>query len=84
MVEAVAEGASLGELHLKGFNHPVLAVEILRWREEGEDGGECREGRARNAGRGAEKEAVDRRGGAHLVPRAGEVDALVRARRVRG
>jgi class 3 adenylate cyclase/HAMP domain-containing protein len=36
MVEAVAEGASLGELHLKGFNHPVLAVEIVRWREEGE------------------------------------------------
>ena len=36
MVEAVAEGASLGDLHLKGFNHPVLAVEILRWREEGE------------------------------------------------
>jgi class 3 adenylate cyclase/HAMP domain-containing protein len=36
MVEAVAEGASLGELHLKGFNHPVLAVEILRWREDGE------------------------------------------------
>jgi hypothetical protein len=21
-------------LHLKGFNHPVLAMEILRWREE--------------------------------------------------
>jgi adenylate cyclase len=36
MVETVAEGASLGELHLKGFNHPVLAVEILRWREEGD------------------------------------------------
>ena len=36
MVEAVAEGASLGELNLKGFNHPVLAVEILRWREDGE------------------------------------------------
>jgi class 3 adenylate cyclase len=36
MVEAVAEGVSLGELNLKGFNHPVLAVEILRWREEGE------------------------------------------------
>ena len=36
MVEAVAEGASLGELHLKGFNHPVLAVEILRWREDGD------------------------------------------------
>ena len=36
MVESAAEGASLGELNLKGFNHPVLAVEILRWREEGE------------------------------------------------
>jgi class 3 adenylate cyclase/HAMP domain-containing protein len=36
MVETVAEGASLGELNLKGFNHPVLAVEILRWREDGD------------------------------------------------
>ena len=36
MVEAMAEGASLDEFVLKGFNHPVLAVEILRWREEGE------------------------------------------------
>jgi class 3 adenylate cyclase/HAMP domain-containing protein len=36
MVEAVAEGASLGELNLKGFNHPVLAVEILRLRDGGE------------------------------------------------
>jgi class 3 adenylate cyclase/HAMP domain-containing protein len=36
MVEAVAEGASLGDLRLKGFNHPVLAVEILRWRADGE------------------------------------------------
>jgi class 3 adenylate cyclase len=35
MVETVAEGASLGELNLKGFNHPVLAVEILRWRDGG-------------------------------------------------
>jgi class 3 adenylate cyclase/HAMP domain-containing protein len=34
MVEAFAEGKSLDELHLKGFNHPVLAVEIVRWREE--------------------------------------------------
>jgi len=24
-------------LHLKGFNHPILAVEILRCSEEGED-----------------------------------------------
>jgi class 3 adenylate cyclase/HAMP domain-containing protein len=36
MVEPFAEGKSLDELHLKGFNAPVLAVEILRWREEGE------------------------------------------------
>ena len=27
--------APLDDLHLKGFNHPVLAMEILRWREEG-------------------------------------------------
>ncbi|HMH63292.1 MAG TPA: adenylate/guanylate cyclase domain-containing protein [Bradyrhizobium sp.] len=36
MVEPWAEGNSLEELNLKGFNHPVLAVEILRWREEAE------------------------------------------------
>jgi class 3 adenylate cyclase/HAMP domain-containing protein len=35
MVEQWAEGKSLDELHLKGFNHPILAVEILRWRDEG-------------------------------------------------
>ena len=34
MVERWVEGNSLEELNLKGFNHPVLAVEILRWREE--------------------------------------------------
>jgi len=37
MVERWVEGNSLEELHLKGFNHPVLAVEILRWREEAQD-----------------------------------------------
>jgi class 3 adenylate cyclase len=39
MVEHWVDGNSLEELHLKGFNHPVLAVEILRWRKEakGED-----------------------------------------------
>jgi class 3 adenylate cyclase len=36
MVQAVAEGVELGDLHLKGFNHPVLAVEILRWRGDGD------------------------------------------------
>jgi class 3 adenylate cyclase/HAMP domain-containing protein len=37
MVEPWVEGNSLEELNLKGFNHPVLAVEILRWRDEGEE-----------------------------------------------
>jgi class 3 adenylate cyclase/HAMP domain-containing protein len=36
MVESWVEGKPLDDLHLKGFNHPVLAVEILRWREEAE------------------------------------------------
>jgi class 3 adenylate cyclase/HAMP domain-containing protein len=36
MVEAFVDGKPLDDLILKGFNHPVLAVEILRWREEGE------------------------------------------------
>jgi class 3 adenylate cyclase/HAMP domain-containing protein len=36
MVEPWVEAAALDDLSLKGFNHPVLAVEILRWREEGE------------------------------------------------
>jgi class 3 adenylate cyclase/HAMP domain-containing protein len=36
MVEQWAEGKPLDDLNLKGFNHPVLAVEILGWREEGE------------------------------------------------
>jgi class 3 adenylate cyclase/HAMP domain-containing protein len=35
MVEQWAEGKELDELVLKGFNHPILAVEILRWRDEG-------------------------------------------------
>jgi hypothetical protein len=28
----------LDEPNLKGFNHPALAVEILRWREEADAG----------------------------------------------
>ena len=36
MVEAFAEGRQLEDLTLKGFNHPILAVEVLRWRGEGE------------------------------------------------
>jgi class 3 adenylate cyclase/HAMP domain-containing protein len=37
MVEQWAEAAPIDALNLKGFNHPVLAVEILRWREPAED-----------------------------------------------
>jgi class 3 adenylate cyclase/HAMP domain-containing protein len=36
MVERWVEARPLDDLHLKGFNHPVLAMEILRWREEAE------------------------------------------------
>ncbi|HXQ08518.1 MAG TPA: adenylate/guanylate cyclase domain-containing protein, partial [Bradyrhizobium sp.] len=36
MVEPWVEGKPLDDLNLKGFNHPVLAVEILRWRDEAE------------------------------------------------
>src|ERR1700709_775029 len=35
MVEQWADMAPLDDLQLKGFNHPVLAVEILRWHEDG-------------------------------------------------
>jgi hypothetical protein len=37
MVESWVERNSLEELHLKEFNRPVLAVEILRWREDSEE-----------------------------------------------
>jgi class 3 adenylate cyclase/HAMP domain-containing protein len=33
MVEQWVEGKPIDDLNLKGFNHPVLAAEILRWRE---------------------------------------------------
>jgi class 3 adenylate cyclase/HAMP domain-containing protein len=34
MVEQWVEARALDDLVLKGFNHPVLAMEILRWRDE--------------------------------------------------
>jgi class 3 adenylate cyclase/HAMP domain-containing protein len=37
MVEPWVEGKPLDDLQLKGFNHPILAAEILRWREETEE-----------------------------------------------
>ena len=33
MVEQWVEGKPIDDLNLKGFNHPVLAAEIMRWRE---------------------------------------------------
>jgi class 3 adenylate cyclase/HAMP domain-containing protein len=36
MVEQWVEGRPLEDLHLKGFNHPILAAEILRWKDEAE------------------------------------------------
>src|SRR5260221_463212 len=35
VVEQWVEARPIDDLSLKGFNHPVLAMEILRWREEG-------------------------------------------------
>jgi class 3 adenylate cyclase/HAMP domain-containing protein len=37
MVEANVDAMPIDDLHLKGFNHPVLAMEILRWREQTKD-----------------------------------------------
>jgi class 3 adenylate cyclase/HAMP domain-containing protein len=37
VVEQWVDAAALDDLVLKGFNHPVLAMEILRWREEVDD-----------------------------------------------
>jgi adenylate cyclase len=34
MVEEWVDAAPMDDLQLKGFNHPVLAMEILRWRGE--------------------------------------------------
>src|SRR2546430_465844 len=58
MVEPFVESRSLDELNLKGFNHPVLAVEILRWRGEA-------------AGVEVEPPAAARRGRGDGSPRAG-------------
>jgi len=37
IVEPWVEARALDDLQLKGFNHPVLAMEILSWREEVEN-----------------------------------------------
>src|SRR5437868_1461115 len=37
MVENFVEARPIDDLHLKGFNHPVLAMEIVRWREEADN-----------------------------------------------
>jgi len=37
MVEQWVDGRPIDDLNLKGFNHPVLVAEILRWREEAEN-----------------------------------------------
>jgi adenylate cyclase len=34
MVEPHVEGCAIDDLVLKGFNHPILAAEILRWKDE--------------------------------------------------
>ena len=34
MVETHVEGRAIDDLVLKGFNHPILAAEILGWKGE--------------------------------------------------
>lgn len=34
MVEAFVEGRAIDDLVVKGFNHPILAAEILSWKGE--------------------------------------------------
>ena len=34
IVEQWVDGRAIDDLNLKGFNHPVLAAEILSWRDE--------------------------------------------------
>ncbi len=41
VVEHNVDAAPLDDLHLKGFNHPVLAMEILRWHEATETAAEA-------------------------------------------
>jgi class 3 adenylate cyclase/HAMP domain-containing protein len=53
MVEDSVDAAPLDDLHLKGFNHPVLAMEILRWRAEAEAPSDV------ETPAGAEKQAED-------------------------
>jgi class 3 adenylate cyclase/HAMP domain-containing protein len=36
-VERWVDAVPIDDLHLKGFNHPVLAMEILCWRDEADD-----------------------------------------------
>jgi class 3 adenylate cyclase len=37
MVEPWVDAVPIDDLMLKGFNHPVLAVEIKRWHEEADN-----------------------------------------------
>ncbi|WP_315717004.1 MULTISPECIES: adenylate/guanylate cyclase domain-containing protein [unclassified Bradyrhizobium] len=49
VVEQSVDARPIDDLHLKGFNHPVLAMEILRWRGEGADVVEVEEPRRSSA-----------------------------------
>ncbi|GLH81625.1 adenylate cyclase [Bradyrhizobium sp. SSBR45G] len=49
VVEASVDARPIDDLHLKGFNHPVLAMEILHWRGEGAETIDVTEERRRSA-----------------------------------
>ncbi|CCD92001.1 putative Adenylate/Guanylate cyclase [Bradyrhizobium sp. ORS 375] len=49
VVETSVDARPIDDLHLKGFNHPVLAMEILRWHGEGAEAGDAMEEPRRSA-----------------------------------
>jgi adenylate cyclase len=64
VVESNVDAAPLDDLHLKGFNHPVLAMEILRWREEADHTGSAIPPPASEASGGVETSEARSEGGA--------------------
>src|SRR4051812_13722077 len=64
MVETSVDAAPLDDLHLKGFNHPVLAMEILRWRETTDRTGSAIPPPASEASGGVETSEARSEGGA--------------------
>ncbi len=75
MVENSVDAAPLDDLHLKGFNHPVLAMEILRWHGEADHTGSVIPPPASEASGGVETSEARSGGGRPKAGRVGGVSA---------